>query len=179
MYKEYRRIENAELRPVTAKEIKANLIEGVSIAPVDENQGSPKKGDMVARNPKNHTDQWLVAEKYFCDNFAEVGEEVREEESDSSKTLHNSNASGTSENVKDVVFWGDGDTFKLISKASSKAEGWMKSTKAMEIKRLGCIVQVTTQQGDNVAEAVTFVAGARIGEVLDKEGNVISRKLLG
>ncbi len=32
------------------------------------------------------------------------------------------------ENVKYIVFWGDGDTFKLICKASSKEEGWMKST---------------------------------------------------
>jgi hypothetical protein len=64
----------------------------------------------------------------------------------SSKTLHNSNASGASKNVKDIVFWGDGDTFKLISKASSVNEGWMKSTKAMEIEGVGVVIQVTTQQ---------------------------------
>ena len=64
----------------------------------------------------------------------------------SSKTLHNSNASGASKNVKDIVFWGDGDTFKLISKASSENEGWMKSTKAMEIVGVGVVIQVTTQQ---------------------------------
>ena len=38
----------------------------------------------------------------------------------------------------------------------------MKSTKAMEIDGVGCVVQVTTQQGDNVAEAITFVPGVRI-----------------
>jgi hypothetical protein len=32
----------------------------------------------------------------------------------------------------------------------------MKSTKAMPIGN-GCLVQVTTQQGDNVAEALQFV----------------------
>lgn len=94
------------------------------------------------------------------------------------KTLHNSNASGASVNVKDIIFWGDGDTFKLISKASSKNEGWMKSTKAMEIGGIGCVVQVTTQQGDNVSEAVTFVPGVKILEKLEKE-KVISRKLVG
>jgi hypothetical protein len=26
-------------------------------------------GDMIARNPKNHSDQWLVAKQYFEDNF--------------------------------------------------------------------------------------------------------------
>jgi hypothetical protein len=62
------------------------------------------------------------------------------------KTLHNSTASGAKTNVKDIIFWGNGDTFKLISKASSDQEGWMKSTKAMEIEGVGCVIQVTTQQ---------------------------------
>jgi len=29
---------------------------------------SPKIGDMIAINPKNHFDQWLIEEKYFKDN---------------------------------------------------------------------------------------------------------------
>jgi len=33
--------------------------------------GSPKVGDMIARNPKNHNDMWLVAKVYFEDNFEE------------------------------------------------------------------------------------------------------------
>lgn len=94
------------------------------------------------------------------------------------KTLHNSNASGASVNVKDIIFWGNGDTFKLISKASSKNEGWMKSSKAMEIIGVGCVIQVTTQQGNNVAEAVTFVPGVQIREELDTEGKVVSRMIV-
>lgn len=97
---------------------------------------------------------------------------------DGGKTLHNSNASGASKNVKDIIFWGNGDTFKLISKASSKKEGWMKSTKAMPIHKLGCVVQVTTQQGDNVAEAVTFVPNCEISEDRNKLGEVIGRRLV-
>jgi hypothetical protein len=42
----------------------------------------------------------------------------------------------------------------------------MKSTKAMQIDGVGCVVQVTTQQGDNVAEAITFVPGVKI-ELID------------
>jgi hypothetical protein len=83
------------------------------------------------------------------------------------KTLINTDANGASKNVKDIVFWGNGDTFKLISKASSVNEGWMKSTKAMEIVKVGCVVQVTTQQGNNVAEALTFVPGVKIVEHFD------------
>ena len=93
------------------------------------------------------------------------------------KSLGNTDSNGAKKNVKDIVFWGNGDTFKLVSKASSKAEGWMKSTKAMEIPTLGCVVQVTTQQGDNVAEALTFVPGAYIREAKNIEGEVISRSL--
>lgn len=87
------------------------------------------------------------------------------------KTLHNSTVSGARKNVKDIVVFGDGDTFKLICKASSKAEGWMKSTKAMQIDGVGCLVQVTTQQGDNVSEALAFVPGVKIVTLLDNKEN--------
>ena len=86
------------------------------------------------------------------------------------KTLTNTTASQAKDNVSDIIFWGNGNTFKLICKASSVSEKWMKSTKAMEIPSVGCVVQVTTQQGDNVAEAVTFVPNARIEEEKNKEG---------
>lgn len=95
------------------------------------------------------------------------------------KTLHNSDVSGARQNVSDLKVFGDGDTWKLICKASSEAEGWMKSTKAMQIDGLGCAIQVTTQQDDHVAEAVTFVPGAWIVEYVDDETDVvISRKVV-
>ena len=93
------------------------------------------------------------------------------------KTLDNTTANQAKDQVKDIKFWGNGDTFKLISKASSTAEGWMKSTKAMEIKGVGCVVQVSTQQGHNVAEAVTFVPGTKIYEYTNEAGEVTSRIL--
>ncbi len=42
---------------------------GVSVSEVDRNNGSPKAGDKIARNPKNYADMWLVAADYFKDNF--------------------------------------------------------------------------------------------------------------
>ena len=80
------------------------------------------------------------------------------------KTLHNSDISGAKKNVPDIVVYGNGDLFKLLSKASSQREGWMKSTKVMEIPHVGCLVQVTTQQRNPdgsyaVAEALQFVPG--------------------
>ena len=87
------------------------------------------------------------------------------------KTLGNTDKNGAAKNVKDIVFWGDGDTFKLISKASSQNEGWMKSTKAMYTGN-GCVIQVTTQQRNNdgsysIAEALTFVPNVNIIEIHD------------
>ena len=78
------------------------------------------------------------------------------------KTLHNSTVSAAKTNVPDIQFYGNGDTWQLICKASSTSEGWMKSTKAMQVGEKGCLVQVTTQQGDNISEAVTYVPGATI-----------------
>jgi hypothetical protein len=80
----------------------------------------------------------------------------------SEKTLNNTDGCGAMQNVPDLRVFGDGDMFKLLCKASSKEEGWMKSTKAMEIEGLGCVVQVTTQHIDQVAEALTFVPGVKI-----------------
>lgn len=61
-----------------------------------------------------------------------------------------------------VLIFGNPDTWVLICKASNKSEGWMKSTKAMQIGSLGVVIQVTTQQGKQIAEAVVFVPGAAI-----------------
>ncbi len=79
------------------------------------------------------------------------------------KTLDISNTEEAKAKVSDINIVGT-DLFKLLCKASSKEQGWMKSTKAMEIPGVGCVLQVTTQQGTNVAEALTFVPGVKIVE---------------
>ena len=99
------------------------------------------------------------------------------------KSLHNTCANGATKNVKDIVFWGDGDTFKLISKASSESEGWMKSTKAMQCGS-DVVVQVTTQQRNpdgsySIAEALTAVNNKKIEEVFNKtSGELLSRRIV-
>lgn len=50
----------------------------VSISQADRDNGSPKKGDMIAFNPKDKTDMWLVAEQFFKDNYSFVGETFQE-----------------------------------------------------------------------------------------------------
>lgn len=77
------------------------------------------------------------------------------------KILDISEVKGAKANISDLVVYGDGDTFALLCKASSKEQGWMKSTKVCNVHN-GCIMQVTTQQGNNIAEAITFVPNVNI-----------------
>ena len=62
---QYRRTQIAELRPYEPgrRPRRSERFAGRQKA------GSPKAGDMIARNPKNHTDQWLVDAKFFAENF--------------------------------------------------------------------------------------------------------------
>lgn len=57
-----RRISVSELRPFVPGED----LSGISVS--DEDQ-PPREGDMVARNPDNHRDKWLVSQEYFAANF--------------------------------------------------------------------------------------------------------------
>jgi hypothetical protein len=77
-FNQYKRTQIAEMRLVTQedidifkanKEIPISKLHKVSISSADLENGSPKIGDMIARNPKDYSDQWLVAEQYFKDNF--------------------------------------------------------------------------------------------------------------
>ena len=77
------------------------------------------------------------------------------------KTLYNADTSSTEQNVPDVVKFGNPDDWKLLCKASSESEGWMKSTKWMELGN-AVLVQVSTQQRNPdgsyaVAEALAVV----------------------
>ena len=64
IFKNYKRTNVAEMRPYIVNED----LSKVSISDVD----NPEEDmGMIARNPKNHKDQWYVAKNYFEDNFKE------------------------------------------------------------------------------------------------------------
>lgn len=67
-FKQYMKKQVAEMRPYVEQE----PLSGVTISEGDAKNGSPKLGDMIARNPSNHKDQWLVSKKYFEDNYMEA-----------------------------------------------------------------------------------------------------------
>ena len=48
------------------------LWDSISISPEDRKNGSPKDGDMIARNPNNPNDMWLVSKEYFEENYEAV-----------------------------------------------------------------------------------------------------------
>ena len=64
-FRQYRRTNIAEMTPYTEGMNMSN----VSISSTDKENGSPKNGDMIARNPKDYNDKWLVSQKYFEENF--------------------------------------------------------------------------------------------------------------
>ncbi|MCH6546665.1 MAG: hypothetical protein IH796_11815 [Deltaproteobacteria bacterium] len=95
-----------------------------------------------------------------------------------SKDLAITNVKEAQAIIPDLKVFGDGDRWVLLCKASSEKQGWMKSTKVMNVPG-GCVVQVTTQQRNDgglnttyaLAEAVTFVPGVAIGQ--DGDGKTV------
>lgn len=72
-FKQYRRKSISEMKPVPSNWTLTTLKDaGVSVSQADLDNGSPKVGDMIARNPKNHKDQWLVAKEYFENNLEPI-----------------------------------------------------------------------------------------------------------
>jgi hypothetical protein len=67
-FKRYIRTNIAEMREYVV----GDDLTHISMSHEDVKNGSPKIGDMIARNPENHNDQWLVNEEYFKQNFKEV-----------------------------------------------------------------------------------------------------------
>ena len=95
------------------------------------------------------------------------------------KTLHNTDILNAKQNVPDINIVGNGDSFKLLFKASSEKEGWMKSTKAMEVEGEGCVVYVTTQQRNpdgsySVAESVAYIPGTKIIDDINDGRKLVS-----
>lgn len=60
-WKQYRKKTLGEARPYVVGED----MTGISVSDVDAAKGSPKDGDMIMRQPHDHTDQYLVEAEQF------------------------------------------------------------------------------------------------------------------
>jgi len=67
----------------------------VSVSEADKANGSPKVGDMIAINPKDEGDMWLVAEKFLKENYDLVPDES---DTTTFKDLHD-------KATKNIDFW--------------------------------------------------------------------------
>lgn len=72
------------------------------------------------------------------------------------RDLSNKNTSDIKNTIKDLKIIGNPDLWKLLCKVSSEQENFMKSTKVMNVPG-GCIIQVSTNENNNIAEALTFI----------------------
>jgi hypothetical protein len=146
-------------------------------------------GAKTFNNPQWKRIENFAIEEVLLGNFPSdaiiknsIDKKENKEKEITEKSLNISDVNGAKKNIDDLEVYGDGDTFRLLCKASSKKEGWMKSTKVCNVHG-GCIVQVTTQQRNadytySIAEALTFIPGnhididaepRKISEILQKE----------
>ncbi len=98
------------------------------------------------------------------------------------RTLNASKEDDARRLIEDLGTVGDPFKWRLVCKAYSKIEGWMKSTKAMDIPGAGVIVQVTTREteaarGLAVAEALTFVPNTFLMEKEDGTVEILAMVL--
>ena len=65
-FREYQKSSFITARPYVPGE----SLERVSVSPHDIDKGHPMDGDMIACDPNNTDDQWLVSCNYFHNNYA-------------------------------------------------------------------------------------------------------------
>ena len=67
-FQKFRKKQIAEMRPYVPGEDMTNI----SVSEADKQNGSPKEGDMIARNPNNHLDLWLVSKTFIAINYEPI-----------------------------------------------------------------------------------------------------------
>ena len=65
------------------------------------------------------------------------------------KPMGNTNMEEATAGTPDIQIHENPGAWKCLCKASSESQGWMKSTKALEVPG-GCVLQVTTKEGDQI-----------------------------
>ena len=96
-FKKYQRKDLSEMRPILKGELKDYEKDGYIMVDIGDTylievsisaEDHPKLGDMIARTPDNHRDQWLVSKEYFEKNFVELTEAKKATTVDNKAILH-------------------------------------------------------------------------------------------
>jgi len=65
-FKQYQRKSMGEMRPY----IPGEDLTGITVNPKEvQDYGCPKEGDMIARDPKDRDNQWLMSKEFFEENY--------------------------------------------------------------------------------------------------------------
>lgn len=109
----------------------------------------------------------VVVTKHIVKQAVKPKVEPKVEVTVAEKTIDVVDALSLVEKVSDVSIYSNCvSDWVTLHKVSSESEGWFKSTKALDLKT-GVLIQVTTQQGDNVAEALQFCPGVKLTSLLN------------
>ena len=139
----------------------------VSVSKEDAGAKSPKEGDMIARNPKNHEDRWLVAKKYFEDNLELAKTMIKVGKTDKS--------AGSADIPPASVIFGDESMYKLLHE--ERTDGHYQKTEASLIDCAGCMVRTSIKDSRGVSTSILWVPGVRIKDIKNSKGEVTGRFL--
>jgi len=114
--------------------------------------------------PPKSSQETLESDASNTESVLEITEPVTEtlKTRPESKTLNNVDMETSKQNVSDVEIYGNPDKWLCLSKASSKTQGWVKSTKAMDVPGYGCLVQVSEQLGERLATSIVAIQGVGV-----------------
>lgn len=90
------------------------------------------------------------------------------------RNVGNKNTKETKTTTPDLEVFGNPDIFRLIAKASSETEGWMRSTKAMHIPHIGVVLHVSQLDNGQISDALEFIPGAGLVEREDGTFQIVA-----
>lgn len=72
-WKEYRKAGTTRMVSVQEfRDSEGEIPDHVSISEADKREGAPRPDDMIAQNPEDPDDMWLVSQEYFEENYVEA-----------------------------------------------------------------------------------------------------------
>lgn len=94
------------------------------------------------------------------------------------RTLDIENTADATTKISDIKVSGNPDMWVLLCKASSKAQGFAKSTKALAIPGWGVVLHVSTWDHGRLVETLTPLPGVAIGTDGENRPTLVRAKVV-